>query len=110
MRMAVAMRGRMADLVGGWRRRGHDLGFGVGIARGYATLGTIGFEGRYDYGAIGTAVNLASRLCDEAQPGQILVSSATRERLGPDTEVLRHLGERALQGRNATTSVFEVAA
>jgi class 3 adenylate cyclase len=57
-----------------WRKRGFDLDFGVGIAQGYATIGAIGFEGRLDYGAIGTVTNLASRLCGEARPGQILVS------------------------------------
>jgi adenylate cyclase len=68
------MRVAMAAMVGRWRRLGHDLGFGIGIADGYATLGTIGFEGRFDYAAIGTVSNVASRLCDEAQPGQILIS------------------------------------
>jgi class 3 adenylate cyclase len=57
-----------------WRRWGHDIGFGIGIAHGFATLGTIGFEGRFDYAAIGTVSNVASRLCDEAKPGQILIS------------------------------------
>jgi adenylate cyclase len=57
-----------------WRRLGHDIGFGIGIAHGYATLGTVGFEGRFDYAAIGTVSNVASRLCDEAKPGQILIS------------------------------------
>lgn len=61
------MRGRLASL-------GHDIGFGIGIAHGFATLGTIGFEGRFDYAAIGTVSNVASRLCDEAKPGQILIS------------------------------------
>jgi class 3 adenylate cyclase/AmiR/NasT family two-component response regulator len=74
VRMAMKMRERVGELCEAWRRRGHDLGFGVGIAMGYATLGKIGFEGRFDYGAIGTVTNLASRLCSEAQPGQILVS------------------------------------
>lgn len=74
VRMAVTMRQRVTDLARGWQKRGHRLAFGVGIAQGYATLGKIGFEGRLDYGAIGTVTNLASRLCDEAQPGQILVS------------------------------------
>jgi class 3 adenylate cyclase len=74
VRMAMEMRARVGELCEAWRRRGHDLGFGVGIAMGYATLGKIGFEGRFDYGAIGTVTNLASRLCSEAQPGQILVS------------------------------------
>jgi class 3 adenylate cyclase len=74
VRMAVAMRARVAALAADWRRRGHALGFGVGIAVGDATLGRIGFEGRFDYGAIGTVTNLASRLCDQAAPGQILIS------------------------------------
>ena len=74
VRMALEMRARMAELAAGWRRQGHELGFGVGIARGFATLGTIGFEGRSDYAAIGPVANLASRLCDEAADGEILVS------------------------------------
>jgi adenylate cyclase len=73
VRMAVAMRDRVAELTVGWRRSGFDLHLGVGIAQGYATLGAIGFEGRWDYGAIGTVTNLAARLCAEAGPGQILV-------------------------------------
>nr|MBA2450263.1 GAF domain-containing protein [Chloroflexota bacterium] len=67
--MACAMRERAADLARGWRRAGYELGFGVGIAMGHATLGRIGFEGRYDYTAIGTVANLAARLCDEAGGG-----------------------------------------
>jgi class 3 adenylate cyclase/CheY-like chemotaxis protein len=75
LRMAVAMRERVAELGAAWRKRGYDLGLGVGIAEGYATIGAIGFEGRWDYGAIGTVTNLAARLCAEAKSGQILVSS-----------------------------------
>ncbi len=74
VRMAVAMRDRVGDVAQGWRKRGHALGFGVGIAQGYATLGRVGFEGRYDYAAIGTVTNLAARLCEAARDGQILVS------------------------------------
>jgi adenylate cyclase len=74
VRMAVAMRDCVAHLAEQWRKRGHELGFGVGIAQGYATLGKIGFEGRLDYAAIGTVPNTAARLCAEAKPGQILVS------------------------------------
>jgi adenylate cyclase len=74
VKMAVAMRDCVAELAQRWRKRGHNLGFGVGIAQGYATLGTIGFEGRFDYAAIGTVSNLAARLCAEAKPGQILIS------------------------------------
>ena len=73
VRMAAGMRERVAALAGGWQRRGFDLHLGVGIAQGYATLGAIGFEGRWDYAAIGTVTNLAARLCAEAGPGQILV-------------------------------------
>ena len=74
IRMALAMRERIRDLTFGWRKLGYELDFGVGIAQGYATIGGIGFEGRWDYGAIGTVTNLASRLCSEAKPGQVLVS------------------------------------
>ncbi len=74
VKMALEMRVSLSGLIDKWRRLGHDLGFGIGISHGYATLGTIGFEGRFDYAAIGTVSNVASRLCDEAQPGQILIS------------------------------------
>jgi class 3 adenylate cyclase len=74
VRMGVAMRNDVAGLAEGWRRSGHDLGFSVGIAQGYATLGRVGFEGRFDYAAIGTVTNLAARLCDVAEAGKMLVS------------------------------------
>jgi class 3 adenylate cyclase len=74
VQMSVAMRNRVQQLAEGWARRGQELGFGVGIAQGYATLGRIGFEGRFDYAAIGSVVNLAARLCAEAKPWQLLVS------------------------------------
>jgi adenylate cyclase len=74
VKLALAMRDRVSDLIGRWRKRGHKLGFGVGIAMGFATLGRIGFEGRFDYAAIGTVSNLSSRLCDAALDRQILVS------------------------------------
>jgi class 3 adenylate cyclase/putative methionine-R-sulfoxide reductase with GAF domain len=72
--MALDMRTAIGALIEKWRRLGHELGFGIGIAHGFATLGTIGFEGRFDYAAIGTVSNVASRLCDEAKSGQILIS------------------------------------
>ena len=72
--MALAMRDQVRILAEGWRRIGHDLGFGVGIAQGYATLGRIGYEGRFDYAAIGSVTNLAARLCAEAGAEQVLVS------------------------------------
>ncbi len=73
IRMAVAMRGRVNELTVTWQKRGYDLQLGIGIAQGYATIGAIGFEERWDYGAIGTVTNVAARLCAEAKPGQILV-------------------------------------
>jgi class 3 adenylate cyclase/CheY-like chemotaxis protein len=73
VRMAVSMRELVAGLAVHWRKSGYDLGFGIGIARGYATLGRVGYEGRYDYAAIGTVVNLAARLCSDAKDGQILI-------------------------------------
>jgi class 3 adenylate cyclase len=77
VQMALETRAAMAALTERWRQLGHDVGFGIGIAHGYATLGTIGFEGRFDYAAIGTVSNVASRLCDEAKPGQILIIRAS---------------------------------
>jgi adenylate cyclase len=74
VRMALAMRDAVGELRVKWRKQGFDLGLGVGIAKGYATIGAIGFEGRWDYGAIGTVTNLAARLCGEAKAGQILIS------------------------------------
>src|SRR5260221_11815128 len=74
VKMAVEMRDIIGELTERWRNRGHSLGFGVGIALGYATLGQIGFEQRLEYAAIGSVTNLASRLCDEAKAGQIVVS------------------------------------
>jgi class 3 adenylate cyclase len=74
VRMALEMRERLAALAAGWRKQGFELGIGIGIAQGYATIGAIGFEGRWDYGAIGTVTNLSARLCDEAGAGQVLLS------------------------------------
>jgi adenylate cyclase len=84
VRMAVEMRDAVANLAIKWRKLGHELGFGMGIAHGYATLGRIGFEGRYDYSAIGTVVNLAARLCTEARGGQILVDGKVHGGRGAD--------------------------
>jgi class 3 adenylate cyclase len=75
VRMAVAVRDCIGELSLAWRKRGHQLGVGLGVAQGYATIGAIGFEGRWDYGAIGTVANLAARLCAEAKAGQILAST-----------------------------------
>jgi class 3 adenylate cyclase len=97
VRMAVAMRDRVAELAAGWRKEGYELDLGLGIARGYATLGAIGFEGRWDYAALGTVTNLAARLCGEARPGQILVAPRVLAALDAlvDSEPL---GELALKG------------
>jgi class 3 adenylate cyclase len=74
-RMAAEMQDRVSPLTAKWRRLGYELGLGIGIAKGFATIGGIGFEGRWDYGAIGTVTNLAARLCGEAKGGEILVST-----------------------------------
>jgi class 3 adenylate cyclase len=107
VRMAVEMREAVAELALGWRRRGHDLGFGVGIAQGYATLGRVGFPGRYDYAAIGTVTNLAARLCSLAEPGQILVSQRVRHGiLGPAD--CREVGPLELKGFSRPIEAHEV--
>jgi adenylate cyclase len=97
VRMAVEMRARASELANAWRKRGHELGFGVGIALGYATLGRIGFEGRFDYGAIGPVTNLASRLCDEAKDGQILISQRVHAAVEELVEA-EPVGEVAFKG------------
>ena len=95
--MALDMRAAIGGLIEKWRDLGHDLGFGIGIAHGFATLGTIGFEGRRDYAAIGTVSNVASRLCDEAKPGQILISPRVRQAVEKGVTV-EPVGEFALKG------------
>jgi len=95
--MALEMRAAIGGLIEKWRDLGHDLGFGIGIAHGFATLGTIGFEGRRDYAAIGTVSNVASRLCDEAKPGQILISPRVRQAVDKAVTV-EPVGEFALKG------------
>ena len=107
LRLAVAMRDHMADLSEGWFRRGFELGFGVGVASGYATLGEIGFEGRVDYGVIGSVVNLAARLCDRARPGEILVSQRAALAAG-DVARLAEVGKLELKGFHAPVTVFSV--
>jgi adenylate cyclase len=97
IRMAVAMRERVGELIGKWKRQGFDLDLGVGIAQGYATIGAIGFEGRLDYGAIGTVTNLAARLCGEARPGQILVARRMLAQLEGLVDV-EDAGELTLKG------------
>ena len=97
VRMALEMRERIAELTLKWRKLGYDLDFGIGIAQGYATIGAIGFEGRWDYGAIGTVTNLAARLCGEARPGQVLVSQRVLAAVEDLVDVER-VGELHLKG------------
>jgi adenylate cyclase len=107
VRMALAMRQTVEVLTARWRKLGHELDFGVGIAQGYATIGAIGFEGRWDYGAIGTVTNLAARLCGEARPGQILVSRRLYAAL--DTLVdAEPIGELTLKGFAKPVTAFNV--
>ncbi len=107
VRMAVALRERFVPLTAGWRKRGHDLGFAVGVASGYATLGEIGFEGRYEYGVIGSVVNLASRLCDHAQRDQILISARAKLAI-EDIADIEEVGAVPLKGFHAPVPVFNV--
>ncbi len=107
IRMALAMRLGVTDLTAKWRKRGYDLGVGVGIAHGYATIGAIGFEGRWDYGAIGTVTNLASRLCGEAKAGQILISQRLLGTIEDLVEVAP-LGEFSLKGFSKSVTAFNV--
>jgi class 3 adenylate cyclase/PAS domain-containing protein len=97
IRMALLMRDSVSALARGWRKRGFALGFGVGIAGGYATIGTIGFEGRLDYGAIGTVTNLAARLCGEAKEDQILISPRIFSKVEMHIEA-EEVGELSLKG------------
>lgn len=105
--MALDMRPAIAGMIEKWRDIDHDLGFGIGIAHGFATLGTIGFEGRFDYAAIGTVANVASRLRDEAAPGQILISP--RVRLAVDEAVtIEPVGEFTLKGIRRPMMTYNV--
>ena len=107
VRMAVAMRGRVTQLVEDWSRQGHELDFGVGIAQGHATLGQIGFEGRSDYTAIGSVTNLAARLCGAAAPRQILISQRVYT-AAEDIVVADSVGELALRGFSRPARAYNV--
>ena len=107
VQMAVAMRGRLSELSGKWRRQSHELGFGVGIAYGYATLGAIGFEGRSEYSATGTVVNLAARLCAEARDGQILIDGKVRAALDARATA-EPVGELTLKGLHRPIAAYNV--
>ncbi len=101
--MALEMRDAIGALTERWRRLGHDIGFGIG--HGFAALGTIGFEGRFDYDAIGTVSNVASRLCDEAKPGQILISPRVLMAVEKAVTV-EPIGEFALPWQRITSSLL----
>jgi class 3 adenylate cyclase len=107
VQMAIAMRERAAGLAAGWRRRGHQLGFGMGIAMGYATLGRIGFEGRFDYGAIGSVTNVAARLCGEAAAGHILVTERVCMAV-EDHIALESIGDLELRGLRRAEAAYNV--
>jgi adenylate cyclase len=107
VRLAVAMREKVAALAEVWHRRGYRIGFGVGIAQGFATLGRIGFEGRFDYSAVGTVTNLAARLCAEAKDGQILVTPRVAASVESFAELAR-VGELALKGMSRPVEVSDV--
>jgi len=92
-----------------WRRRGHDIGFGVGISQGYATLGQIRFAERVDYTAIGTVTNLAARLCAEAKDGQILISARVAIAV-EDSATLEEIGDLSLKGLSEAVAVYNVVA
>jgi class 3 adenylate cyclase len=109
VRMAVDMRDSVGKLSESWRSRGHVLGFGIGIALGYATLGQVGFDRRLEYAAVGSVTNLASRLCDEAKAGQIVIS----QRAFGIVEQWVHaapIGELKLKGFNRPMPAFEILA
>ena len=105
--MALEMREAIGALAETWRRWGHDIGFGIGIAHGFATLGTIGFEGRFDYAAIGTVSNVASRLCDEAKPEQILISPRVLMAV-EDAVKVEPVGEFELKGIRRPLAAYNV--
>jgi adenylate cyclase len=107
--MALEMRDAIGALTDRRRRLGHDIGFGIGIEHGFATLGTIGFEGRFDYAAIGTVCNVASRLCDEAKPGQILISSRVLMAV-EDAVKVEPVGEFELKGIRRPLAAHNVIA
>ena len=107
VKMAVEMRDTIGPLTERWRNRGHSLGFGIGIALGYATLGQVGFEQRLEYAAIGSVTNLASRLCGEAKPNQIVVSRRVYGMVEPFVEA-RALDDLQLKGFNHPVLAMEI--
>jgi class 3 adenylate cyclase len=107
VKMSVAMHERLAPMAATWRKRGIDLSLGIGIAQGFATIGAIGFEGRWDYGAIGTVTNLAARLCGEAKSGQTLISTRVLASVENAVEV-QALDELQLKGFMKPVAAYNV--
>jgi class 3 adenylate cyclase len=107
VRMTLAMRDRVKDLKLQWRKLGHDLDFGVAIAQGYATIGAIGFEGRWEYGAIGSVPNLAARLCGEAKPGEILIPQRLLGKV-EDLVDAESVGELTLKGFHRSVAAYNI--
>jgi class 3 adenylate cyclase len=109
IRLACALREEMATLTPAWRKRGYELGLGVGVALGYATCGEVGFEGRSDYAAIGAVTNLAARLADEAAGGHILITQGLHAEIEDDVDV-ESTGELTLKGFHRPIPAFNVIA
>ena len=109
VKMALEMRQQVSQLASKWRKAGHELGFGIGVSHGYATLGRIGFEGRFDYGAVGTVVNLAARLCADAKDTQILIDSKVQAAI-EETIATEAVGELTLKGLHRPVRAFNVCA
>ena len=109
VQLAVAMREAMTLLAATWRRRGYQIGFGVGIAQGFATLGQIGFEGRLDYSAVGTVINTAARLCEAAKDGQILVTSRIAMAVAQSDDIAE-IGQLSFKGLSRPLAVSNIAA
>jgi adenylate cyclase len=107
VKMSVAMRDTVTELNSNWKKRGYDLGFGIGVDKGYATLGRIGFEGRFDYAAIGTVTNTASRLCDSAHPDQILISQKVLVDV-EDIVSVEMIGDLVLKGLHRSINAYNV--
>jgi len=107
VRTALAIQEAFVAIAAHWKKRGYDLGLGIGIAQGYATVGAVGFEGRIDYGAIGTVTNVANRLCDLAAAGSVLASQRVVSELG-DTVRTEDLGEVVLHGLKRPVRAFRL--
>lgn len=107
VKMALAMQGQFAPLRAAWKKRGYDLDLGIGFVQGYATLGAIGYEGRWDYACIGSVTNLAARLCGEAKGGQILTNQKTLARI-EDVVQFEAVGEATLKGIANPVTVFNI--